>query len=201
MVGGVDEVRGAGRHHEGMDARGARRGGVATSLPRSRPLGRGRSQFARLLRESIERGSEETLASSLASPELWNELGPLPQGGVGPLDPRRGAVELARMEFNTWYVRGLCRRLLEEGEEYCQIYRAWDGDGSPDECDRLENRVLPVRPIYNAHRAKYHPFRRPEAFSIPSGPRCKHSVRRLPAGMKALIELEEREWGGSFRRQ
>lgn len=160
----------------------------------------GRERFARLLREAIERGSEETLASSLASPELWSELGPLPHGGVGPVDPRRAAVALARMEFNTWYVRGLCRRLLEEGEEHCQIYRAWDGDGSPDECDPLENRVLPVRPIYQAHRAKYHPHRRPEAFSIPSGPGCKHSVRRLPAGMKALIEMEERDMGSSLRR-
>ena len=116
------------------------------------------------------------------------------------MDPRRAAVILARVEFDTWYVRGLCRRLLEEGEEHCQIYRAWDGDGSPDECDLLENKVLPVRPIYHAHRAKYHPHRRPEALSIPSGTGCKHSVRRLPAGMKALIEQEGRERGSSLRR-
>lgn len=161
---------------------------------------KGQEEFAKLLREAIEHGTESSLAGSLSRAELWSEFEPLPQGGVGRVDPARAAVVLARTELNTWYVRGLCRRLLEEGEEHCQVYRAWDGDGTPDECDLLENRVLPIRPIYEAHRAKYHPRRRPEAFSIPSGPGCKHSIRRLSPEMKAIIELEEREMGSSLRR-
>jgi len=122
-----------------------------------------------------------------------------PGPGWEGIEPKRAAVTLARVEFNTWYVRGLCRRLLEDGEELCQVYRAGDGDGTPDECDALENRLLPIRPIYGAHRAKYHPVRRPDAFSIPSGPGCKHSIRRLPPDMKALLELEKRETGAAFR--
>jgi len=159
----------------------------------------GRERFADLMAEAIEHGDEDSLARSLVDPALWAEWEPAPRGGVRRTVPERAAVVLARLEFNTWYVRGLCRRLLEEGEELCQVYRAWDGDGSPDECDALENKLLPVAPIYRAHRAKYHPTMRPEAFSIPSGPGCKHSVRRVPADVKALIEREEREFGGSFR--
>lgn len=159
----------------------------------------GRERFPELVARAIEDGDDGSLAEALADPALWAEYEPAPQGGVRRTDPARSAVALARVEFNTWYVRGLCRRLLEEGEELCQLYRAWDGDGSPDECDALENKVLPVAPIYHAHRAKYHPAVRPEAFSVPSGPGCKHSVRRLPPEMKALIEREEREFGGAFR--
>ncbi len=161
---------------------------------------KGQEEFAPLLKDAIEHGDDGSLASSLIRADMWNEFEPLPQGGVGRIDPARAAAVLARVEFNTWYVRGLCRRLLEEGEEHCQIYRAWEGDGSPDECDPLENKVLPIRSIYHAHRAKYHPHRRPEAFSIPSGRGCKHSVRRLPPEMKAIIEIEEREMGSSLRR-
>lgn len=161
----------------------------------------GLEQFPHMLREAIVQGGEESLAEQLSLPRLWAQFEPHPKGGIRRVEPTRAAVTLARLEFNTWYIRGLCRRLLSEGEELCQVYRAWDGDGSLDECDILENKVLPIGLIYRAHRAKYHPVSRPEAFSIPSGPGCKHSIRRLSASMKALIEYEERELGGSFRKR
>ena len=85
-------------------------------------------------------------------------------------------------EFNTWYVRGLCRRLMEEGETPLQVYRAGDGDAPGDECTAYENMVLEIRFLYNGHRAKYWPRPNPQAFSVPCGPRCRHSVRRISAG-------------------
>lgn len=161
----------------------------------------GQGRFPALMEEAIRAGDEGSLAESLTDPSLWSRYEPAPQGGVRPVMPERAAIVLARVEFNTWYVRGLCRRLLEEGEGLCQVYRAWDGDGSPDECDTLENRVLGVEHVYRGHRAKYHPSLRPEAFSIPSGPGCKHSIRRLPEDMKAMLELESRQFGGAFRKR
>jgi len=162
----------------------------------------GRQRFPGLLEKAVAEGSEATLAADLGSPELWAEYEPAPQGGVRKTVPARAARELAHQEFNTLYVRGLCRRLMEEGEEYAQIYLAGEPDEPEDECTRYQNMVLEVKHLYNGHRAKYWPHLNPKAFSVPCGTvRCQHSVRRIPADMKAMLELEGDYFGAGFRRR
>jgi hypothetical protein len=160
----------------------------------------GRRRFPDILERAIINGSEETLAKDLEPRELWTEYEPSPLGGVRKTEPLRAARALARQEFNTWYVRGLCRRLMEEGEHLVQVYRAGDDEAPGDECTAYENMVLEIRFLYNGHRAKYWPRPNPQAFSVPCGPRCDHSVRRIPADMKAMLELEEGRFGAAFRR-
>ena len=36
------------------------------------------------------------------------------------VSPQNAANRLALTEFNTWYIHGFARRLMEEGEEKCQ---------------------------------------------------------------------------------
>jgi hypothetical protein len=160
----------------------------------------GRRRFPEVMEKALTGGSEESLAQALAPKEMWAEYEPSPLGGVRRTEPFRAARALAHQEFNTWYVRGLCRRLMEEGETLVQVYRAGDDDVPGDECTAYENMVLEVRFLYNGHRAKYWPRPNPKAFSVPCGPQCRHSVRRIPADMKAMLELEEERFGASFRR-
>jgi hypothetical protein len=161
---------------------------------------KGRDRFLESMEQAIARGSEDSLARDLEPRELWSEYEPSPLGGIRKTDPVRAAHALAHQEFNTWYVRGLCRRLMEEGERLLQVYRAGDDEVQGDECGAYENMVLEVRFVYNGHRAKYFPRPNPRAFSIPCGPQCDHSVRRIPRDMKAMLELEERQFGAAFRR-
>jgi hypothetical protein len=160
----------------------------------------GRERFREIMERGIARGKEDLLAKDLEPKELWSEYEPSPLGGIRKTDPYRAAQVLAHQEFNTWYVRGLCRRLLEEGERLLQVYRAGDGEVQGDECSAYENMVLEIRFVYHGHRAKYFPKPNPRAFSIPCSPQCIHSVRRIPRDMKAMLELEERQFGAAFRR-
>lgn len=166
--------------------------------PNLSPLGRER--FRAIMEEAIRNGTEDSLAKALEPREMWTEFEASPLGGIRRTEPARAAKTLARMEFNTWYVRGLCRRLMEEGERLVQVYRAEAADAPGDVCDAYENLFLEIRHIYNGHRIKYWPERNDKAFSVPCGPQCRHSVRRISPGVKAMIELEESRFGAAFRR-
>ena len=129
----------------------------------------GLQAFPKLMENAILNGNEVTLAQSLSNPSYWNSKNP-------SADARR----LADTEFNTWYVRGFARRLIDEGEEYCQVYRAADSglQRIPDECIRHENQIYPVKTIYEGHRVRYWPTPgNPNALSIPCHPNCRHTIR------------------------
>lgn len=134
--------------------------------------------FADVMESALAGGDETDLAAALSAPELWR----VPDGGTGDEAARiarQYAERFAFTEFNTWYVRGLSRRLLEEGVPLCEVYRAAPSYRPRGECGSLEGRRLAVAEVYAAHRARYHPVADPEAVSIPFGPNCRHSIRRV----------------------
>lgn len=132
--------------------------------------------FVELMRQAIRSGTEQTLTAALTQPAYWNPTNP--QGA--PLNWRREARTLGLTEFNTWYVRGLAKRLLEEGETSCEIYRAADARWLAGVCALHEGQVFPVHILYRGHRAKYWPPPGNRyAISIPEHPGCHHSIRRL----------------------
>lgn len=145
---------------------------------------KGLTAFPDLMRSAIEQGNEETLADALNDPSLWNETEPWKRHGV-PQEPRRINVRqqserLALTEFNTWYVRGFARRLLEEGVARCEVYRGGQPKWEPADCADHEGLHLPVQEVYDGHRARYWPTENPDATSVPFGPNCHHTIRRLP---------------------
>jgi hypothetical protein len=144
----------------------------------------GRTSFPDLMREAIRHGTEETLAAALLRPHFWNANETYTRNGIQrirPLKVQQAAERLGLTEFNTWYVRGLAKRLTDEGVEECQVYRAAPPKWEPAECSKDENQVYSVRQVYDGHRAKYWPEPgNPEAFSIPAGPSCHHTIRRAP---------------------
>lgn len=144
----------------------------------------GQSAFCELLRAAIEKGNETTLSRSLANPAFWNATESYIRNGLvreRNLNPQQAADRLALTEFNTWYVRGLCARLIDEGVEECQAYRAATPKWEPAECTAHEERVFSVKAIFGAHRARYWPEPgNPNTTSIPFGPGCHHTIRRFP---------------------
>lgn len=143
---------------------------------------RGREVFPGLIRQAIESGNEESLAQALMSPDLWNRKESYERKGIvreRDINVRQAAERLALSEFNTWYVRGLARRLLNEGVTTCQAYRGSQPKWEPSECSAHEGQIYSVEEIYRGHRAQYWPVENALAVSIPFGPGCHHTIRRL----------------------
>lgn len=129
------------------------------------------------MREAIKSGNEQTLLNALLNPSYWY---PTDRRGARVNIPQ-AAERLALTEFNTWYVRGLAKRLMDEGVTQCQVYRAAPPRrGEPGACSIHEEQIFPVELIYKGHRAKYWPEPgNPAAIAIPSGPGCHHTIRRV----------------------
>lgn len=138
-------------------------------------------QFQTLMRDAIKSGDEATLARALNHPAYFQDGTRVTKAGRIPVrtNPASASKMLGLSEFNTWYVRGLCRRLIEEGVDACEVYRADPAVTPRCECTGWEGQTFSVEDVYNGHRARYHGAgadRR--AFSVPSGPNCHHSIRR-----------------------
>jgi hypothetical protein len=143
----------------------------------------GLTAFPVHMETAIKDGDETSLAFALLNSDYWlsEELG---RRGtkVFPkrIDPKVAAPVLAFAEFNTWYVRGLARRLMEENVQKCQVYRAAHASRPRGECAQHEEQIYNVKDIYDGHRARYWPQPgNPSAFCIPVGTNCHHSIRRL----------------------
>ena len=144
----------------------------------------GSTEFSGLMRQAIRFGNEETLITSLLHPSYWYPTEPYTRNGVTQqrrVNVQQTAERLGLTEFNTWYVRGLSKKFIVEGVDRCQIYRASEPKWrEPGECSEHEGQVLSVVEIYNGHRAKYWPEPgKPYAMSIPFGPGCHHTIRRV----------------------
>ena len=140
--------------------------------------------FPKEMERTIREGNEESLANALINPDYWNPSETYrTKGGIRPraINPTFAAQALAKTEFITLYTRGFARRLIEEGEKLCQIFRVAPADEPRGECLTHENGIYNVLDIYNGHRVRYWPLPgKPEAFSIPMGTNCHHSIRRAP---------------------
>jgi len=142
----------------------------------------GRAAFPELMRVAIKEGTEVTLRADLNRPGLWKGKETYERNGVfreRRINVRQASERLALTEFNTWYVRGLARRLMDEGETHCQAYRAAQPKWEPGTCTEHENQVFALQEIYDGHRARYWPVVNESALSIPFGPGCHHTIRRI----------------------
>jgi hypothetical protein len=143
----------------------------------------GISIFPDLIRDAINSGDDESLIKSLMNPDYWLAMEPYIKGGVHSLrriNIPQAAERLGLTEFNTWYVRGFAKRLIEEGIEKCQVYRGAMPRWEPAECSIHEGKIYSVQEIYDGHRARYWPEPgNPQALSIPFGPGCHHTIRRI----------------------
>ena len=125
----------------------AEEAGTPFRSPRLSPLGR--QAFPDIMREVIKNGNDETLLNNLNHPSFWNEMEPYQRKGQAHfrrVNYTNAARTFALTEFNTWYVRRLCRRLLDEGVNLCQVYRAELAQVPRSECLVHEGSSLAFRP-------------------------------------------------------
>jgi hypothetical protein len=146
----------------------------------------GQEAYVEQLREAIRGGDEEGLCVSLARAPYWNQMETYTRNGVTRermINVRQAAERLAMTEFNTWYVRGLARRLLFEGATQCRVIRAAPPrreNGHCGTCLAYEGAVLRVQEVYEGHRARYWPEPGdPAALTIPFHPGCHHTIGRV----------------------
>ena len=97
----------------------------------------GQEVFPQLMREAIRQGTEVTLTAALAEISLWEPIEKFMRDGVQCERTRniqQSAERLALTEFSTWYVRGLARRLMDEGVTKCQVCRGAQPKKEPGDC-------------------------------------------------------------------
>jgi len=149
----------------------------------SRLTPEGIEAFFQEMEKALQTGDEETLINALVHPGYWKQVETYYRGGRANqrrINPVEAAKQLSCTEFNTWYVRGFARRLIEEGETQCQVHRAAPAWQPRAECLSHEGMIYEVRLIYDGHRARYWPPPgNTGAFSIPVGPNCHHTIRRV----------------------
>ena len=136
----------------------------------------GRRVHADLIRRAICVGNEVSLERDLADQAYWLHF----DANGRRINFASAAKTLAITEFNAWYVRGLAKRLLDEGVKICEVYKADVAKEPRGECLQHEGAHYSVQEVYDGHRARYWP--KPgnrDAFSIPAGPNCHHTIRRV----------------------
>ena len=88
---------------------------------------RGHVEYEQLLRTAFLDGDDQLLADEIRSRGLLNpsEQRRKPSGGFSTVKvPVTAAETLAEGEFNRFYVRALCRRVIDDGIGELEVYRA-----------------------------------------------------------------------------
>ncbi|MEP7135666.1 MAG: hypothetical protein ABI904_12105 [Chloroflexota bacterium] len=100
----------------------------ANKLYRSKRLtSNGLSDYERLLHEAVEKYDADWLALQLKEGGRMAALETSHSKTGRPIvkhTPASDHITLADGEFNYYYVRGLCRRAIDENVEYLEVYRA-----------------------------------------------------------------------------
>lgn len=144
---------------------------------------RGQLIFPQLMVHAIMHGNEETLAGELSDVSLWEPMESYIRDGISRIRNRNIPQSIERLsitEFSTWYVRGLAKRLMDEGVKDCQVYRGAQPKWEPAECSEHEGQIVEVKIIFANHRVRYWPEPGNKgAFSIPFSPSCHHLIKRV----------------------
>jgi len=87
----------------------------------------GRERYPMLLREAIEHGNDDSLGQALRSVGIFADTYEKrkPKGGFTSAKvPYTAHETLAEGEFNRFYLRGLCQRIIASGAGTVEVYRA-----------------------------------------------------------------------------
>ena len=93
--------------------------------PRLNP--RGEVEYEQLLRTAFLEGDDQSLANELRSKGLLNDVEQRRRRGGGYSTARvpvSAPDTLAEGEFNRFYIRALCRRVIDDGAGELEVYRA-----------------------------------------------------------------------------
>ena len=141
--------------------------------------GQGQHDYANLLREAIQSGTDESLAENLRAHRRILRTLPRRQPKSGGYSiaatPENAAEVLAESEFNRYYIRGLARRAMEDGISELVIYRAKPArNPRPESEARVETSLSPQEILEDL---RSHPGDEPPRLGVPSGPNSGLSGR------------------------
>jgi hypothetical protein len=139
--------------------------------------GQGVRDYPNLLRDALERGTDETLAETLRAQRRIERSTQKrkPKGGFTIASvPANAAQVLAESEFNRYYIRGVARRAVEAGIPEVVVYRAKPVAEPRAESEALVETTVAPQALLDDLRA--HTGDRP-VLGIPSGPGSGLSVR------------------------
>lgn len=137
----------------------------------------GKQQYPGLLREAIDGGTDDSLAVALQTPGLFLEMHEKknPTGGFSLAKvPRTAHETLAEGEFNRFYLRGLCRRVVDSGGGNVQIYRARASTNPRRESEAMIGELLDAAALLTDLRAS---IGVDTALRLPPGPNSGLSGR------------------------
>jgi hypothetical protein len=138
---------------------------------------RGLADYPSLLRDAIERGTDDSLATALRSQGRLNaqEQKRKPSGGYTVAAvPVTAAETLAEGEFNRFYARALCLRALEDGLSEVEVHRAKQVQNPRSASQAKIGQRIPARALLEDLRT--HPGV-DTALGLPPGPNSGLSVR------------------------
>ncbi|HEY3293884.1 MAG TPA: hypothetical protein VGL38_00445 [bacterium] len=144
----------------------------------------GRAAYRKLLLRALEAGDEQTLTESLAQPEFFISSEPYSRGGKvaqRKVSHPAAASLIAETEFNAYYMRGLCRKLMAEGVTRVMVYRAKETENP-----REGKRVTPGDIWFTCEALDDLRLRESEMSTkrgFLRGPRSGISLRRVPPGI------------------
>jgi len=135
-----------------------------------------KEKYIELFREAMERGNDTTFAKSLRGAGCLksHEHRRTRDGRLRFVKvPENAAEMLAEGEFNRFYIRALCRRVIEEGHGYLEVYRAKQvSTPRPESQRKIGQKVDPYRLLEDLRKHK-----EDTVLGIPGGPNSGLSVR------------------------
>ena len=139
----------------------------------------GREKYPDLCRTALESGTDETLASSLGAPGTFVLAyeKKKPKGGTTMASvPHTAPVTFAEGEFNRFYLRGLCARIVTEGGGEVEIYRARHSANARSASEALIGSKVDAAALLADLRANVGVD---TALGLPQGPNSGLSGRRV----------------------
>lgn len=137
----------------------------------------GRADYEDLLREALTSANDEALASNLRRNGRLNATEmrhKLTGGTIIVKVPITASETLAEGEFNRFYARGLCRRVLEDGRDEVQIYRGKEVRDPRPESQAMIGTLLNARALLEDLRTH---IGVDTSLGLPPGPNSGLSVR------------------------
>jgi hypothetical protein len=139
--------------------------------------GQGQRDYPNLLREAIQKGSDDSLAETLTQQRRLERAAPRRDQSEGfslVAVPSNAAQVLAESEFNRYYIRGLARRALEDGITQLVVFRAKPVERPRPESEALVETTIDPQAILDDLRAH---SGEPPSLAVPAGPGSGLSVR------------------------
>lgn len=141
----------------------------------------GRQRYPDMCRQALETGTDGTLAAALRTPGMFEKYHQRrkPKGGYTTAAvPHTAPETAAEGEFNRFYLRGLCLRVLSEGGEQIQIYRARESGAPRSASMAMIGNVLDAQTLLDDLRQS---IGVDTALGLPPGPNSGLSGR-IPLG-------------------